>query len=297
MKVSVIIPTLNRSEKLRRALSSVLAQTYSSYEVIVVDDGSSNDEAKTIQHIVDEIPNARLIVNSLNRGAAYSRNIAANNANGEILSFLDSDDWWLPNKLQRHIEVLSDSEISVCYNSAIVTRSGEIGGKTKVGRAHPSNRSMNVSLSAWNFVGGCSLVSIRRHAFEDVDGFDENLSSCEDWHLWIKLARKYEWHFVPEVLGFYDVGPHVRLTTSEKKVRDAHTSIFQFAKETSLTHRDLAYVEAMHQYVNAEIALMFGDGTEARRNIFASLRAFPTFLTMRRTPSLIKSSFFQNSER
>jgi glycosyltransferase involved in cell wall biosynthesis len=122
--ISVVIPTRDRADKLARALASVVAQSEPAGEVIVVDDGSSAEEAARIAALVENTPGARLLQNACSLGAAQARNLAAAEARGDLLAFLDSDDWWVPHRLAAHAAVLGRSGAVLSYNPARLTRSG-----------------------------------------------------------------------------------------------------------------------------------------------------------------------------
>ncbi|MDB5718449.1 MAG: glycosyl transferase family 2 [Sphingomonas bacterium] len=287
---SVIIPTLNRSDKLRRALDSVAGQIGETPEIIVIDDASAPDEAARIAAMVGALPNAKLIRLDENGGPARARNIGVAASSGRYIAFLDSDDWWVPERLSHHRAALADPAVVASYNSARVTRSGVSQATGLVGRAKPRTWSMPVALAGFNFVGGCSLVCVKREAFDRLAGFDTALPSCEDWHLWLRLSALGEFRFVDEALGYYDVGPHIRLTTSQQRILDGHQQVFAFARSVPQTPAEIRYVQAVHRWVMAEVAVTFGDTRRAMTGLIASLLTRPTRLAIRRTPALLSTA-------
>lgn len=195
--VSVIIPTFNRAALLRRAISSVFLQTWQDLELIVVDDASTDDTAQLLQDCRD----SRLVMlrHAGNRGAPSARNTGLDKANGRYVAFLDSDDEWLPEKLSRQIQL-----IEVCGESVglVYTRFLKIGWprqpEFKAIRGDASNEIL-----LRNFVGTTSTPLIRRSCLERSGGFDLSLQSCQDWDLWIRLARICHFDCLPEVLVHY----------------------------------------------------------------------------------------------
>lgn len=286
---SVVIPTLNRSEKLVRALRSVTEQNAETPEILVVDDGSTPDEAARIADHVAAVPNARLVVMPQNGGASNARNAGVAAATGEIIAFLDSDDWWEPERLSHHKPLFADPSVVFTWNSAHIMRgSNATGGR--VGRPKPNGWSMTTSLAAWNFIGGCSLVCIRKSAFDAVGGFDDALPSCEDWDLYLRLVNKGEFRFLNETLGYYDAGPHERLTTSQQKIIDGHAKLHALAREFPTTALEKRYVAAMHHWTMSEVAMLFGEGARSRSELLASLRTYVTRIAMSRLPALLVRS-------
>lgn len=284
---SVVIPTYNRSDKLARALASVGGQSVDPVEIIVVDDGSEPAEAAHIAELVATTPGARLLVQPGNAGASVARNAGVAASTGRIIAFLDSDDWWTPNRLDRHRDAFVDTAVVASYNSASVTRGVAGDSRGTVGQPKPRKWSMDVALAGWNFVGGCSLVCVRRTAFDAAGGFDTSLPSCEDWDLWMKLAALGEYRFIDERLGYYDVGPHQRLTTSETKIMDGHHRLHEIARGIPTTPAEKRYVAAMHHWTMSEIALMFGYPLTTVRKLVTSLLTVPTYIAMRRSPVML----------
>jgi len=284
---SIVIPTLNRSDMLDRALSSVSKQTDPDCEIVVVDDGSSEDEAARIAASVAATSRARLVVQPRNGGASCARNAGVAASTGEVVAFLDSDDWWMPERLSRHRALFLDPQVVASYNSAKVSRLGVIEKNEWVGRPPPSGFAPAISLAGWNYIGGCSLMCVRRTAFDAVGGFDTKLPAAEDWDLWIKIAQLGDIRFVNEHLGYYDAGPHTRLTTSHKKIIDAHEEIYRRAAMIPQTSKEKRYVAALHHWIRSEIALQFGEGRTSLQELAISILTRPIGITIRRSRTLV----------
>ena len=202
-KVSVIIPTRNRSNLLQVAITSVLNQTFQDFEIIVVDDASTDAIAEIVSGFVDD--RIRYVRHQIGRGGSAARNTGIRNSNGEYVAFLDDDDEWFPEKLKLQIALLESSPrtVGVVYAGYwIVDRaSGRINGQ-KI----PEKRGdLSDELLAGNSVGGTSIVLARRECFDRVGLFDETLPSFQDYDLWIRISKEFHFDFIPSPLCNYYV--------------------------------------------------------------------------------------------
>ena len=183
--VSVIIPTFNRADWIKYAIDSVLNQTYSNFELIIVDDGSTDNTRDVLAQYGDSI---RYFFQE-NKGPAAARNLGIINARGSYICFLDSDDRWLKQKLEEQIKlVVFNPEIKVCYTNEIWIRRGV--------RVNP--RKIHQKFSGWIYqrclplcIISPSSVMVHQHVFEKVGLFDEKLPACEDYDLWLRISCRY----------------------------------------------------------------------------------------------------------
>ncbi len=188
--VSVIIPTFNRSGMVREAVESVVSQTCGEFELIVVDDGSTDD---TVAALKPYSASLRL-VRQENRGVSAARNSGAAVAGGELLAFLDSDDLWLPEKLAVQLSYLRTfPEAAVCHTEELWIRNGR--------RVNPRKKHAKAEGRAFMRLLRESLISpssviLRRSVFDEAGGFDESLPACEDYALWLALARRHDVHLI-----------------------------------------------------------------------------------------------------
>jgi glycosyltransferase involved in cell wall biosynthesis len=182
--VSVVIPTRNRSRLLALALASALEQRNVQLEVIVIDEGSTDDTAAVVRSFVDE--RVRLIRHEVAAGKSAARNRGIAEAAGEWVAFLDDDDLWAPDKLARQLQAVRTSGHHWAYTGAVnITSDHRIVG------GHPPRSADEVTegLRRVNAIpGGCSSVLVRKRTLP-ADGFDTRYRLCEDWDLWIRLAR------------------------------------------------------------------------------------------------------------
>ena len=201
--VSVIIPTHNRANYLPVAISSVLNQSFQDFEILVVDDGSSDSTAAVVAGFRDQ--RIKYIRHETSKGGSAARNTGIRNSNCPFIAFLDDDDEWLPSKLQLLIGLLKSSpaKVGVVYSGYwIVDRgSGRICGKKT-----PEKRGdLSQELLASNCIGGTSAVVARRECFERIGLFDENLPSFQDYDLWIRISKEFQFEFIPDLLSNYYV--------------------------------------------------------------------------------------------
>jgi len=193
--VSAIIPTYNNAALVVEAVESALAQTYAPLEVIVVDDGSTDD---TVERLACYGSRLRLI-RQVNRGPAVARNAGIRAARGEVIAFLDSDDIWFPQKVERSIvPMLADPGIGVVYTDFCVHDLAS-------GRRYQLPCYRRGGWMARDLFRECRGVStsalmVRRACLERVGLFDEDLFRAQDWDLILRLAEQCRFHFVPEVL-------------------------------------------------------------------------------------------------
>jgi glycosyltransferase involved in cell wall biosynthesis len=192
--VSVIIPTHNRSALLRRALESVRAQTRLPDEVIVVDDGSTDDTATWVPGDYADV----VFLRRKNSGVSAARNAGIAAARGRWIAFLDSDDEWRPRKLERQLRALSASpDTPLCHTDEIWIRNGR-----RVNRMHKHAKH-----GGWIYPRCLPLCAIspssaivRRDVFDDVGLFDEDLPACEDYDMWLRVCSRYPVLLVDEPL-------------------------------------------------------------------------------------------------
>lgn len=193
-KVSVIVPAYNGQSTVLETINSVLQQSFSDFELIVINDGSTDGTLELLSNIKD----ARLKVYSYkNGGLPAARNRGIVRATGEFLSFIDADDLWTPDKLELQLQALQEnSQAGVAYSWTICM--GNDGNSFHPGVSESFQGNVYPQLLVGNFIASGSNVLIRREAIESVGYFDESLKSCEDWDYWLRLAPKWEFVVVPK---------------------------------------------------------------------------------------------------
>ena len=192
--VSVIIPTYNRWPMLRDAVASVLTQTFKNFELIIVDDGSTDETA----HELAQYGASLRLVSQHNRGVAAARNAGVRVAKGEYIAFLDSDDLWLPKKLEVQTAFMQRNEgINICQTEEIWIRRG-IRVNPRQKHHKPAGNIFRPSLDLC--LVSPSAVMMTRRLFQETGGFDETFRVCEDYDLWLRIAVNYPVALVPAAL-------------------------------------------------------------------------------------------------
>ena len=207
-KVSVIVPAYNVSHYLETTLLSLERQSYDRFEVLIVDDGSTDDTAKIATVFCQRDSRFRLLQKP-NGGLSSARNYGINHAVGKYIALLDGDDVYHPDKLNTHVEVLENSEeIGVAYSASRAIRND--GKETwMILNGKPVQSDPLIALLCKNFIGHGSNAVFRRCLIDTVGGFDETLSSCEDVDFWLRIAATKRWQFyrLPQILCYYRVRP------------------------------------------------------------------------------------------
>lgn len=193
-KVSIIIPTYNRANLLREAIDSVLAQTYQDFELLVVDDGSTDNTCAVVAGYGDQV----VYRFQENRGVSRARNLGIHASAGAWIAFLDSDDLWLPEKLEQQMAVMEQNpDLRLCHTEEIWIRRGlRVNPKKK----HKKQGGFIFHDCLPLCVISPSSVLLRRTLLEEVGYFDENLPACEDYDLWLRITKDYPVYFIEKPL-------------------------------------------------------------------------------------------------
>jgi glycosyltransferase involved in cell wall biosynthesis len=207
--VSVIIPTFNRAAMLVEAIGSVLAQSERDFELLIIDDGSTDET----QRVCESYGAQLCCFKQEHRGVSAARNFGIARARGRFIAFLDSDDLWQRHKLRRQTEWLgAHPEIMLCYTNEIWIRRGVRVNQKKI---HQKAGGWIYPLCLPRCIISPSSVLVRRELFEHVGVFDESLPICEDYDLWLRLAARYEIGFLDEPLIIKRGGHADQLSRSE----------------------------------------------------------------------------------
>lgn len=199
--ISVIIPVYNGEKTIRETIESVLNQTFSDFELIVINDGSQDSTLE----IVSSIPDPRLQVFSYpNAGLAASRNRGISKATGKYISFIDADDLWTPDKLEEQLRALqANPQAAVAYSwTDCIDESGQF---LHTGSHLTVNGDVYANLLVVNFLESGSNPLICQQALKEVGGFEASLNPAEDWNMWLKLAARYRFVGVSSTQVLYRV--------------------------------------------------------------------------------------------
>jgi len=193
-QVSVIIPTYNRGWIIKEAIDSVLAQDYTEFELIVVDDGSTDHTSD----VLDSYRNLIKVFSQKNKGVSAARNRGIAEASGKFIAFLDSDDIWLSQKLSVQIEFFNQTpDALICQTEEVWIRNG-LRVNPKKRHKKPSGMIFKPSLELC--LVSPSAVMIQRSLFDRVGEFDETLPACEDYDLWLRISCRFPIHLIDTAL-------------------------------------------------------------------------------------------------
>ena len=193
-EVSVIIPTYNRREMVREAINSVLAQSFRSFELIVIDDGSTDGTAKCLKSLDETIRTERID----HSGPAAARNCGVELARAPMIAFLDSDDLWAPAKLERHIAFMrANPACAISQTDEIWMRDGR---RVNPGMRHRKRAGDIFVDSLRTCLISMSATMMRTHLFRSLRGFDEIMSAAEDYDLWLRILIDHEAGLLDEPL-------------------------------------------------------------------------------------------------
>lgn len=232
--ISVIIPTYNRDQFLEQAVRSVLEQTYPCDELLIVDDGSTDDTEFIVRKLK---ANSNIPIRYFfqeNKGAAAARNLGIKKAEGELLCFLDSDDRFRSDKLALQLQAINESDFLISHTGEKWLRRGQ----------HLNQKHKHQSPDGYIFpaclpmcVVGMSTVITRRELFERYGMFDESLPCCEDYDFWLRVSVKEEFKLVPQPLTVKNGGRDDQLSVIHRVGMDRYRiqSLRNLLENISLT--------------------------------------------------------------
>ena len=194
--VTVVIPTFNRKAQLRRAVDSVLRQSFEDYQIHIVDDGSTDNSVRDLQADLSEHEKITFHYLPENLGVSAARNHAIRHSESEFIALLDSDDEWLPNKLQLQIEALGPHSAMVHSNEIWLRGDTPVPQRKKHQKGGDDQFIPSLKLC----VISPSTSVIRRSTLDEVGLFREDFPVCEDYELWLRITHKYPLSFVEEAL-------------------------------------------------------------------------------------------------
>jgi glycosyltransferase involved in cell wall biosynthesis len=200
--VSVVIPTYNALKFLPQTIASVMAQTFQDFELLLIDDGSSDGTADWVAHYNQSTDGHKIQFFQQQRGGvSAARNLGIQNAQGEFVAFLDADDLWVPTKLSQQVNYLNQHpRVGLVHGAiALMDEAGTLTGRVLSSKPIASSLPRLLTQNAV----ACQTVLVRRSCFEQTGRFDSQADTVEDWDLWMRVARFYPIVGLPEVLAHY----------------------------------------------------------------------------------------------
>lgn len=198
--VSVVIPAYNREQCIKKAIQSVLSQTYPSFEIIIVDDGSTDNTSRLVATFVEEDQRIRHLQHDLHRGAQAARNSGIRAARGEWIAFLDSDDQWLPHSIEKRLKVAQNEGVKIVHSECYIIR--EDGNMKHYGLPPMAGDIYRDVLTRPGPAFPALLIA--KGALENIGYLDEQIIAYQEWDTTIRLAKHYSFSFVNEPTFIYD---------------------------------------------------------------------------------------------
>lgn len=272
---SVVIPTYNRPEYLREAIQSVVSQTFADFELIVVDDSPE----ETARPVIESFADVRLsyVTNDHSSGGAGTRNAGIERARGTWVAFLDDDDLWLPQKLERQAEKIagSDDQVALVYTGHTTFRQGSGRTFTFI----PSKEGwIHEDLLAWNVINGFYSVAVRRDVLAKLGGLDERFPAMQDAELYVRVAKEHKVAFVADPLVRVRDSEGGRITTNyTNKLRGSQLFWEKFQTDISksfyLRHRAAARV-FMFAFVKGDLRELLRSTPLTLAGLFLDRKSF-----------------------
>lgn len=265
--ISIVLPTYNRAYILPEAIQSVLRQTYTDWELIVVDDGSTDNTREVVMSFTDS--RIRYVQHEHNKGLAAGRNTGIREAHGEFIANLDSDDVWLPHKLEKELSKFTPG-VDVVYSRYERTLADGRVSSLPPDIVEPKEGNLQKVFLADNIIS-MQMAIIRREVFEKYGMFDESIQAMQDWELWLRLAPHCRFAYVPEVLTTGSVLPDSIARNREKRLL-ARAMIFQ--KHEQMFRTDPS-IYAYHAFRIGHAYALRGEISTARTYLYKALRTKP----------------------
>ena len=267
-EVSVIIPTYNRHHSIASTIESVMKQTFFDIEIIIVND--SKDEEQLLK-LIGQLNDNRIfyLKNQRKKGANGARNTGFLNAKGKYIAFLDDDDRWHADKIEKQIIKFNESsnEVGIVYSGYEIVSASLPGVSRKI--IPKKNGDIQRDIISGNFIGSPTPL-IKRSVFPDGPPYDENLESAQDWELWIRLSGITRVEYVEEVLAEYIVhGGQISLDLP-KKLNSLDYIIKKHGALYSKNRKALSTI-----YIKTAILLfLIGRTTECRKRLIKAMAAY-----------------------
>ena len=264
--VSIVVPVYNGEKYLKKTIESILEQTYSNFELLLINDGSSDTSAKLIDALVATDKRIKGFSKE-NGGVANARNYGISLAKGELIAFCDQDDLWLTDKLEKQIPLFENPNVGLVYCGAVVE--ALLYGKTSKGSLANKQRGYVFDqLVQLNMLTCCTAVVRKKHLLK-AGGFDDDLTlmGVDDWHLWLKMSLICEFDFVPEHLAVH-VFHGDNYSSNDEKMHQAElvclAKIKEFATQFDKTAQWADIIQNLHiryaqSYVSAGLFNLAGD--------------------------------------
>lgn len=257
---TIVIPTYNRARIIKKTLDSVLAQTYPDWECLVVDDFSTDNTKEIVELFCKKDSRFHYLINENEKGAQGARNTGINHAKGEYVSFLDSDDEWNQEMLEKQIkQYLKSNSIGAVYSNLHYKYSD--GKETKFGTPLGIQGYIYTETLTQGYLAPTSVLSAKRDLLQKVGLFDQTLPASQDDDICFKLAKICEIAYIPEVMAYMNINSNNRISNNSTKVALGWWMLWNKYESDVLTYcgKDIManhYKECLHRFVQTNNAKM-----------------------------------------
>lgn len=267
-EVSVIIPTHNRNDRIISTVKSVISQTFTDFEIIIVNDGE--DEQSLLDNL-DRFHDRRIrfLKNRRKKGANGARNTGFQNAKGKYIAFLDDDDRWHPDKIEKQILKFNElpDEVGIVYSGYEIV---SVSSSEFYKKIYPRKRGMiQQDILSGNFIGSPTPL-VKRSVFPDGVPYDENLESAQDWELWIRLSGNTEVEYIEEILAEYVVHGEQISSDLSKKLDSLNYIIIKYGELYNKNKKALSTILIK----TAVLLFMTGRIKESRERLIKALATY-----------------------
>ncbi len=276
IEISVVIPAYTRTHFLRKAIQSVLDQTYSYFEIIIIDDNSNSSISNIIEKIIKSFNDSRIhyISHGINRGVSAARNTGIRSSNGKYIAFLDTDDEWLPDKLDEQIKIFKNEYDKLGAVYCGVTYIDEKGNS--INKEWIPNKKGNIyeDLLYINCVGGCSGVIVKKECFDKVGLFDKNFPVCQDLDMWIRIAKDYKFSFAKKGLVKYRIHPEQQSKNHDLMIADLNRIRMKYINEL----KKRPYIYSKSYFFISNMLFRLGRIREGQSYLLKAIFIYPVYI-------------------
>lgn len=286
-KISVIIPTYNRVHLIRKAVQSVLDQSYQDFEIIVVDDCSTDNTEEAIREFQEKDERIRYIRHKKNKGAAAARNTGIRAAKGEYIAFQDSDDEWLPEKIEKQMKIIKNSlpEVGVVYTDMWRIKEGKKRYFSSP-KIMPEDKIVYKQALDYRVSNiGIGTALIRKECFDKVGIFDKKFPKLEDLELFIRLSKYYYFYHIEEPLVKYFYTDKSISSDLKGLIVARKLILKKYFKDIKKDNKILA-----NHYLGIGAALCINDKIEKGESYF--IKAFNIYPNIKKDKKLLSRYYF-----
>lgn len=265
--ISIIIPTYNHGRFLDQALKSIINQTYKNWEVIIIDNHSTDNTTKIVESFKD--PKITYFKIHNNGIIAKSRNAGISAANGEWIAFLDSDDWWANNKLEKCSSFLGEKVDLVYHDLKIIYEKQKLLGKKSIKSRQLSEPILIDLLVGGNIIANSSVI-VRKDLIEKIGGISEKeeLVAAEDYYTWLRIAQlTNKFKYISNTIGFYLI--HEKSNSKKDMSIPARFAIEEFLDKIDIKQKNK--IEAHLNYTSGRYNYLLRNYTVAKKKLMFSL--------------------------